>query len=240
MDEPTSALDVVAQRSLMVQIKELQQRLGLRGRLRHPRHVAGQPLLRPAGGHVRRRRSSRSGATRAVFDKPAHPTRRGCSTPSRRSAGRGCRSPASPGARPTCCTRRPAAGSRPRCPHASTLLRRSARACYERRRARSPPATCTHRHRGGGADDQARHRHGVPRRATPLLEARGLTRHFKVGGALARKTPARRRRRQLHHRRPARSSRSSARAAAARAPSPGCWPASTSRRRARSTTRAGR
>ena len=28
MDEPTSALDVVAQRSLMVQIKELQQRLG--------------------------------------------------------------------------------------------------------------------------------------------------------------------------------------------------------------------
>jgi ABC-type dipeptide/oligopeptide/nickel transport system, ATPase component len=28
MDEPTSALDVVAQRSLMVQIKELQERLG--------------------------------------------------------------------------------------------------------------------------------------------------------------------------------------------------------------------
>ena len=28
MDEPTSALDVVAQRSLMVQIKELQQKLG--------------------------------------------------------------------------------------------------------------------------------------------------------------------------------------------------------------------
>src|SRR5205085_10791699 len=28
MDEPTSALDVVGQRSLMVQIKELQQRLG--------------------------------------------------------------------------------------------------------------------------------------------------------------------------------------------------------------------
>ena len=28
MDEPTSALDVVAQRSLMMQIKELQQRLG--------------------------------------------------------------------------------------------------------------------------------------------------------------------------------------------------------------------
>ena len=28
MDEPTSALDVVAQRSLMVQIKELQEQLG--------------------------------------------------------------------------------------------------------------------------------------------------------------------------------------------------------------------
>ena len=53
MDEPTSALDVVAQRSLMVQIKELQKRLGLRGHLRHPRHVAGQPLLRPADGDVR-------------------------------------------------------------------------------------------------------------------------------------------------------------------------------------------
>ena len=48
MDEPTSALDVVAQRSLMVQIKELQERARLRGHLRHPRHVAGQPLLRPA------------------------------------------------------------------------------------------------------------------------------------------------------------------------------------------------
>ena len=48
MDEPTSALDVVAQRSLMVQIKELQRRARLRGHLRHPRHVAGQPLLRAA------------------------------------------------------------------------------------------------------------------------------------------------------------------------------------------------
>ena len=52
MDEPTSALDVVAQRSLMVQIKELQQRLGFRRYLRHARHVARQPFLRPAGHYV--------------------------------------------------------------------------------------------------------------------------------------------------------------------------------------------
>ena len=77
MDEPTSALDVVAQRSLMVQIKELQERAGLRGHLRHPRHVAGQPLLGPAAGDVRRpgRRAGRRPSE--LFDRPLHPYRRG-------------------------------------------------------------------------------------------------------------------------------------------------------------------
>ena len=64
MDEPTSALDVVAQRSLMVQVKELQQRAGFRHHLRDPRHVARQPLLRPRARHVRRP-GRRAGGRRA-------------------------------------------------------------------------------------------------------------------------------------------------------------------------------
>ena len=76
MDEPTSALDVVAQRSLMVQIKELQQPARLRGHLRHPRHVAGQPLLRPADRDVRGQ-VAEFGSTRQVFDSPAAPLQPG-------------------------------------------------------------------------------------------------------------------------------------------------------------------
>ena len=100
MDEPTSALDVVAQRSLMVQIKELQRELGLRGRLRHPRHVAGQPLLGPAGGHVRRARWPSSGRPARCSTTRCTRTARDCSTPSRRSAAAACRCNGIPGGPP--------------------------------------------------------------------------------------------------------------------------------------------
>ena len=92
MDEPTSALDVVAQRSLMVQIKELQERARVRGHLRHPRHVAGQPLLRPAAWSCTRARSPRPAPTRQVFDAPAAPVQPGpARARSRPSGARGCR-----------------------------------------------------------------------------------------------------------------------------------------------------
>jgi peptide/nickel transport system ATP-binding protein len=76
MDEPTSALDVVAQRSLMVQIKELQQRLGfavifVTHDMSLISHFSDQLVVMYAGQTVE------VGATRAVFDHPAHPYSKG-------------------------------------------------------------------------------------------------------------------------------------------------------------------
>jgi peptide/nickel transport system ATP-binding protein len=76
MDEPTSALDVVAQRSLMVQIKELQQQLGfavifVTHDMSLVSHFSDQLLVMYAGQVVE------IGETRRVFDSPAHPYSRG-------------------------------------------------------------------------------------------------------------------------------------------------------------------
>ena len=76
MDEPTSALDVVAQRSLMVQIKELQQQLGfavifVTHDMSLVSHFSDQLLVMYAGKVVE------AGPTRTVFDTPAHPYSRG-------------------------------------------------------------------------------------------------------------------------------------------------------------------
>ena len=76
MDEPTSALDVVAQRSLMVQIKELQQRLGfavvfVTHDMSLVSHFSDQLLVMYAGKMVE------AGPTRTVFDTPSHPYSRG-------------------------------------------------------------------------------------------------------------------------------------------------------------------
>jgi peptide/nickel transport system ATP-binding protein len=72
MDEPTSALDVVAQRSLMVQIKELQEELGfaiifVTHDMSLVSHFSDQ-LMVMYGGVV-----AEFGATRRVFDTPLHP-----------------------------------------------------------------------------------------------------------------------------------------------------------------------
>lgn len=76
MDEPTSALDVVAQRSLMVQIKELQRRLGfavlfVTHDMSLVSHFSDRLLVMYAGQVVE------AGPTRTVFDTPAHPYSRG-------------------------------------------------------------------------------------------------------------------------------------------------------------------
>jgi peptide/nickel transport system ATP-binding protein len=76
MDEPTSALDVVAQRSLMVQIKELQQQLGfavlfVTHDMSLVSHFSDRLLVMYAGQVIE------SGPTRTVFDTPAHPYSRG-------------------------------------------------------------------------------------------------------------------------------------------------------------------
>jgi peptide/nickel transport system ATP-binding protein len=76
MDEPTSALDVVAQRSLMVQIKELQRELGfavmfVTHDMSLVSHFSDQLVVMYAG------QIAEIGDTRRVFDSPAHPYSRG-------------------------------------------------------------------------------------------------------------------------------------------------------------------
>ncbi len=72
MDEPTSALDVVAQRSLMLQIKELQRELGfavvfVTHDMSLVSHFSDRLMVMYAGQTVE------FGDTRQVFDAPAHP-----------------------------------------------------------------------------------------------------------------------------------------------------------------------
>jgi peptide/nickel transport system ATP-binding protein len=76
MDEPTSALDVVAQRSLMVQIKELQAELGfaivfVTHDMSLASHFSDRLLVMYAG------QVAELGPTRQVFDHPRHPYSRG-------------------------------------------------------------------------------------------------------------------------------------------------------------------
>jgi peptide/nickel transport system ATP-binding protein len=76
MDEPTSALDVVAQRSLMLQIKELQRELGfavlfVTHDMSLVSHFSDRLLVMYAGQTVE------FGDTRQVFDRPAHPYSQG-------------------------------------------------------------------------------------------------------------------------------------------------------------------
>jgi peptide/nickel transport system ATP-binding protein len=72
MDEPTSALDVVAQRSLMIQIKELQQQLGfavifVTHDMSLVSHFSDRLMVMYAG------QVAELGPTRRVFDAPLHP-----------------------------------------------------------------------------------------------------------------------------------------------------------------------
>ena len=76
MDEPTSALDVVAQRSLMVQIKELQQRLGfavvfVTHDMSLVSHFSDRLVVMYAAKTVE------IGPTRDVFAHPGHPYTQG-------------------------------------------------------------------------------------------------------------------------------------------------------------------
>ena len=76
MDEPTSALDVVAQRSLMVQIKELQQTFGfavifVTHDMSLISHFSDRLMVMYAG------QVDELGATKMIFDRPRHPYTQG-------------------------------------------------------------------------------------------------------------------------------------------------------------------
>ncbi|HJY99693.1 MAG TPA: ABC transporter ATP-binding protein, partial [Streptosporangiaceae bacterium] len=76
MDEPTSALDVVAQRSLMTQIKELQRTYGfavifVTHDMSLVSHYSDRLVVMYAG------QVAEGGPTRRIFDNPLHPYSRG-------------------------------------------------------------------------------------------------------------------------------------------------------------------
>jgi peptide/nickel transport system ATP-binding protein len=122
MDEPTSALDVVAQRSLMVQIKELQRKLGfavifVTHDISLVRHFSDRLLVMYAG------QVSELGPTRQVLDKPLHPYARGLLDAFPSIHGDRVPLVGIPGAPPDLA--RPPAGCRfsPRCPHVTASCR---------------------------------------------------------------------------------------------------------------------
>jgi oligopeptide/dipeptide ABC transporter ATP-binding protein len=117
MDEPTSALDVVAQRSLMVQIKELQKKLGfavvfVTHDMSLVGHFSDRVLVMYAA------QVAELGATRNVFAQPRHPYTRALMEAFPSIHGENARLTGIPGSPPDLA--RPPAGCRfaPRCPQA--------------------------------------------------------------------------------------------------------------------------
>jgi peptide/nickel transport system ATP-binding protein len=129
MDEPTSALDVVAQRSLMVQIKELQEQLGfamifVTHDMSLVSHFSDRLMVMYAG------RVDEFGPTRQVFDSPQHPYTIGLmeAFPSIR----GPRVPLTgiPGSPPNLATPPPGCRFAPRCPKVMTRCREESPELY--------------------------------------------------------------------------------------------------------------
>jgi oligopeptide/dipeptide ABC transporter ATP-binding protein len=122
MDEPTSALDVVGQRSLMVQIKELQEQLGfavifVTHDMSLVSHFSDRLLVMYAA------QVAELGTTRQVFAKPLHPYTQGLLEAFPSIRGPKVRLTGIPGSPPDLL--RPPAGCRfaPRCPHATDQCR---------------------------------------------------------------------------------------------------------------------
>jgi peptide/nickel transport system ATP-binding protein len=116
MDEPTSALDVVAQRSLMVQIKELQERLGfavifVTHDMSLVSHFSDRLLVMYAG------QVAELSKTRELFDRPRHPYSQGLLDAFPSLHGPKVRLLGIPGSPPDLAN--PPVGCRfaPRCPH---------------------------------------------------------------------------------------------------------------------------
>jgi peptide/nickel transport system ATP-binding protein len=117
MDEPTSALDVVAQRSLMVQIKELQEQLHfavifVTHDMSLISHFSDRLMVMYAG------QVAEFGATRELFDRPLHPYTEGLmdAFPSIRGPRRELTG--IPGSPPNLATPPPGCRFEPRCPKA--------------------------------------------------------------------------------------------------------------------------
>ena len=131
MDEPTSALDVVAQRSLMRQIKELQERLGfavifVTHDISLVSHFSDRLMVMYAG------QVAELGPTSTVFGTPRHPYSRALLEAFPSIRGKRSPSPASPGPHPTWPRRHRAAASSLAVPTPCPSAPRSKPPLYER------------------------------------------------------------------------------------------------------------
>ena len=129
MDEPTSALDVVGQRSLMVQIKELQERLGfavifVTHDMSLVRHFSDRLLVMYAA------QVAELGLTRQVFAKPLHPYTTGLLEAFPSIHGPKEHLLGIPGQPPDLLRLPPGCRFAPRCPHAADRCRVERPALY--------------------------------------------------------------------------------------------------------------
>jgi len=118
MDEPTSALDVVAQRSLMVQIKELQQAFGfavifVTHDMSLISHFSDRLMVMYAG------QIDELGVTRTIFDRPLHPYTQGLLEAFPSIHGPRVPLKGIPGSPPDMATLPTGCRFHPRCPHAA-------------------------------------------------------------------------------------------------------------------------
>jgi peptide/nickel transport system ATP-binding protein len=129
MDEPTSALDVVAQRSLMVQIKELQEQLGfavifVTHDMSLVSHFSDRLMVMYAG------QVAELGATRQVFDNSLHPYTIGLTEAFPSIRGPKVPLTGIPGSPPNLATPPPGCRFAPRCPKVMTRCREESPPLY--------------------------------------------------------------------------------------------------------------
>ena len=145
MDEPTSALDVVAQRSLMVQIKQLQAELGfaiifVTHDMSLVSHFSDRVAVMYAGQVVETR------PTRPLFDDPLHPYTRGLLDSFPSVYGPKVLVEGIPGSPPDLTSLPEGCNFSPRCPKAMPRAARPSRSVRGRRR----PGPLRALRRGGG------------------------------------------------------------------------------------------
>jgi peptide/nickel transport system ATP-binding protein len=187
MDEPTSALDVVAQRSLMGKIKELQSRIGFAVIfVTHDMSLVGNysdRVMVMYAGQV-----AEAGTTEELFDRPLHPYSQGLmdAFPSIRGPRRELTG--IPGRPPDLL--RPPAGCRfqPRCSQAMAICTSPT---STRSETRTCAASCTPTSRPPMQPEQpdaaGQVSNGAAPAGAPLLRTVGLTRHFRLGGLFSKR-----------------------------------------------------
>ena len=207
MDEPTSALDVVAQRSLMVQVKELQKQLGfavifVTHDMSLVSHFADRLMVMYAG------EVAELGPTVDLFAKPLHPYARGLIEafpsikgpkvvlsgitgypPDLVSPPSGCRfHPRCAWAMPECSVEQPGLYRRGSTTVRCLLYKDASYEGLGRKEELnrpSRPATAEAPAPVGGAGTAGTHRPAADNGAgAPLVQTSSLTRHFRIGGLL--------------------------------------------------------